>query len=212
MTEAPPLAEIRARYPGVVPENSTLSAAPRQGFSGGRVWRIDTAAGPLAFKRHATLCDPERLDAVGSVLLQAGRMGLEVNAAAVALPVPILDCNGAAFTRIDREFYTLAPWLPGEPPREPITEAMVVRAAEALAKWHLMGRAINVPWKLGPEDELVAFRERRSVIAPAARRRRRRFEEWLFQEPPGEPLDGELRDLAFATQRALRLNASAVKD
>ena len=133
------------------------------GFSGARVYRLETARGSFALRRWpAEHPAPQRLTWIHSVLTHAVANGFD------RLPLPIRTVNGRSFVRQGDHLWELAPWLPGEPDnRQPPNSARATAALRALAALHQsMGNFQPNPQPVGPSPGLAARLEQlRGLLA-----------------------------------------------
>lgn len=79
------------------------------GFSGARLWRLQSPVGELCLRRWpAKHPDAKKLTWMHNVLAEAYQAGCSF------LPVPIENMNGNRFVRADGHLWELTPWMPGE--------------------------------------------------------------------------------------------------
>jgi len=102
------------------------------GFSGSRIWRLQTPRGPLGLRRWPEGSTPaERLQFIHAVLWYAQQEGYSL------VPVPLEARNRKGFLEHGGCFWQLEPWMPGEasyhdhPSRAKLKAAMI-----ALAEFH----------------------------------------------------------------------------
>lgn len=122
------LASYEARWQPVSIEY--LQAAG--GFSGARLWRLETLGDPLCLRCWpAEYPTQERLEFIQAVLWQVAQEGLRI------VPVPIETRSRVGYVRQDGHFWQLAPWLPGRADFcEAPTPAKLQEAMRALAQFH----------------------------------------------------------------------------
>jgi homoserine kinase type II len=128
------------------------------GFSGARLWRIETHAGSFCLRAWpADGPTPERLRWLHGLMIRARSAGLTF--------VPQLVATGrGTFTSSDGRLWELATWLPGRADfHEHSSPARLRAVCTALARLH---RA----WKTGSPLE---------GLCPAIERRRQQIDEWL---------------------------------
>lgn len=103
------------------------------GFSGARIWRIETTGGPCALRATpASAVDELRLAGLHRLLAH-------VNAAGVTqISVPVTALDGTTFFETDGEVWQLEPWMPGTADYWKHPSAARLEAAMiCLARWHL---------------------------------------------------------------------------
>ncbi len=116
------------------------------GFSGARLWQIETAGGPLCLRRWPSEHPSrERLAWLHAVLRHVGNNGFS------QLPVPRQTSTGESFVSATGHFWELTDWLPGTadfhqfPSRERLRAAMV-----ALAEFHRATRSFDAQTASAP--------------------------------------------------------------
>ena len=147
------------------------------GFSGSKIWRLETARGPLCLRRwpieHPTA---SRLGWIHDLLATTAKHGFAL------VPLPIPAQSGETFVDHGSHLWELTPWLPGEPDRgrtpRGLTPARRVQAAMmSLAEFHravtaipenesIRGPAIGIFSRLAQLDRLQAggFEQLRRAI------------------------------------------------
>jgi Ser/Thr protein kinase RdoA (MazF antagonist) len=125
------------------------------GFSGSRLWRLETARGWLCLKRWPT-AHPD-----GAQLRSIHRILVDVSAAGFhRVPLPIVSSEGETFVEYDDHLWELTPWLPGESdqPNElcrTTSPARIQAALTALAEFHRAASATQRPQPSGVAPGLL---------------------------------------------------------
>jgi Ser/Thr protein kinase RdoA (MazF antagonist) len=103
------------------------------GFSGARIWRIETAAGPCALRgTPVSAVDVRRLAGLHRLLAHVSAAGL------TQVPVPVMALDGSTFFENEGEVWQLEPWMPGAADYWQNPSAARLKAAMiCLARWHL---------------------------------------------------------------------------
>ena len=144
------LQSLLALYPEDVARDVFASEVVAQeisnGFSGARLWQLESARGPLCLRRwpigHP---DSERLEWLGRVLLHAFECGCEV------VPVPFRARDQKRHVTHQGHLWELAPWMPGEAvDREAIDPDQLRAGLAALATFHLAMEQFT--WAPGQPD------------------------------------------------------------
>ena len=106
--------------------------ACRGGFSGARVWRVESPAGSYCLRRWSREHpSPRRLEFIHTVLVHAAGQGCGV----LSLPCPNLQ--GRTFCEHEGHLWELSPWLPGEAKTgETIADEELRAAMVALGEFH----------------------------------------------------------------------------
>lgn len=102
------------------------------GFSGARLWKLDTPSGPFALRAWPEgQPDPERLMWIHARQTELRDAGL------TWVPAPIPTVRGTTFTRTRDDLWELAPWLPGAivPPAQ-ATAVQRANACRETARMH----------------------------------------------------------------------------
>ena len=153
---------VLAEYPADLRPLTVTELGAAGGFSGARLWRVESSAGPLCLRRwppeHPT---HQRLTLIHEVLQHVVRQGF------AAVPVPLPTRRGETIVQHGGHLWELAPWMPGRadyharPSRERLTAALT-----ALARFHLAAATFEIAEaKHGPSPGIIA--------------RRRQLQEWL---------------------------------
>ena len=157
----------RWRLPGKVERLESLGNAG--GFSGSRLWRVETADSAFCLRRwppaHPT---PERLDWIHRVLRRV------VTSGCTFVPLPLVLPESGTWVSADGALWELTPWMPGEASyrRQPGQEKLE-SALSALALWHEAARGIS-PGSSGHSAGLLRrHRQLRSVDEAELRRLQR---------------------------------------
>ena len=165
---------VLAAYPA---DCRPIGAAPEPivgGFSGSKIWRLETARGPLCLRRWpAEHPKADHLRWIHGVLRGAVQRGFAL------LPLPLVDRAGQTFVERENHLWELSPWLGGEPPKiEPPHDAVlpdrVKAAGTALALFH---RAV-----CSEPANLREVGSARGILARLFSTKLLRFELQLFNE------------------------------
>lgn len=147
----PPPHQVLSFYPAATTIQSCQPVADA-GFSGARLWRVETLAGPCALRRWPDDGPAaNRLQGLHALLQHLQDSGLTFVA------VPFRNRAGSTLTRHRDAWWQLEPWLPGtaddceNPSRPRLSTAM-----QALARWHKAARtfvpeAAAQTWFAGPD-------------------------------------------------------------
>ncbi len=103
------------------------------GFSGARIWRVETVAGPHALRSMpiATL-DFTRLAGLHRLIEHVAAAGVK------QVPVPVQALDGTSFFESGGQVWQLEPWMPGVADYSTHPRAARLKAAMVcLARWHL---------------------------------------------------------------------------
>src|SRR5262245_9888587 len=138
-TSCTELDPIWAHYPEFYHPTSVEYLGNYGGFSGARLWRCESSAGPLclrAWPRESP--NTAQLAFVHNVLLRVTSHGVDF------VPAPLATRSGATHVEHEGVLWELAPWMPGradydEDPRDDRLQA----ALQALAKFHLAAASTN---------------------------------------------------------------------
>jgi homoserine kinase type II len=181
-------AEVLSRYPAALRPDRPFALENHGGFSGARLWRVSSAAGPLclrAWPPHESgrrVADRHRLMAVA----RAAGLGF--------VPAVLRAADGATAVGEADRLWELSEWLPGQADYRARPSAPRLQAAvHALAKLHAAWEAVDAP-QVGP--------------CPAIRRRLECLYDWRQLLASGWhplhacPADDPVRPLA---ERAVRL-------
>jgi homoserine kinase type II len=173
---------VLARYPALLRPTGLVALGNRGGFSGARLWRAASAAGPLclrAWPEHETAA---RL---------AFRHGLMATARAEGLafvPGVLPAADGQTFVACAGRLWELAEWLPGRADfHQRPTSARLAAACRALARLH-------AAWERSPAPVVGPI--------PAVRRRLDAAGEALRGGAP-VPAAGRLQPLLARSRRLL---------
>lgn len=114
------------------PRRSPVQTVPG-GFSGARIWRVETAVGPCALRSTpASQVDLARLAGLHRLLAHVGTAGM------MQVPVPLTALDGTTFFEMRGQVWQLEPWMPGaadfwtNPDSARLSAAMI-----CLARWHV---------------------------------------------------------------------------
>jgi Ser/Thr protein kinase RdoA (MazF antagonist) len=138
------------------------------GFSGSKLWRLDTPRGELCLRLWpAEHPSRQRLEFIHAVLRHVFAEDFR------RLPLPIASLTGATYIELNDRLWELAPWMPGEIDPTPRTSpraaglipavrpARVASALQTLAEFHLA--AATFPFteaRFGPSPGLNDRRDR----------------------------------------------------
>src|SRR5436309_14238526 len=98
---------VLARYPAPLRPRNILSLGNRGGFSGARLWRADSAAGPLCLRAWPAHETAERL-AFRHALVRAA-----LDAGLTFVPALYAAADGSTAPRWGGHFWELQAWLSG---------------------------------------------------------------------------------------------------
>ena len=129
----PVLNSVFQHYPNSYWPQSVWPLQAAGGFSGARVWKVESKAGPHCLRRWPkSHPDQRRLRFIHEVLAHAAENGFS------ALPLPILTREENSFVSLNGRFWELARWLPGEANYRARPEPQKLsNAFEVLAQFHL---------------------------------------------------------------------------
>ncbi len=122
---------VLARYPSLLRPSHPIALGNRGGFSGARLWRADSAAGPLCLRAWPANETAEQL-AFRHALMMAARKELPF------VPTLFATSDGATALTHEGRFWELQEWLPGRADfHASPTSARLAAACRALASLHL---------------------------------------------------------------------------
>lgn len=169
---APPEPDFRTllgRYPAHYAANDAAPARRFEGFSGARVWRAETSAGPCALRAtNPSHVDPARLAGLHRLIAHLRDCGV------AQVPAPIHTLSGATFFEDDGAHWQLEPWMPGSADfwKRPTPERL--RAAlECLARVHIAAGRFDPH-----SDEANWFFRDSSAASPGLAERLRGLKGW----------------------------------
>jgi Ser/Thr protein kinase RdoA (MazF antagonist) len=128
------LSDVLAKYP--MDCQPIGIAAWSGGFSGSRIWRLETASGPLCLRRWAdSHPNSTQLRQIHSVLNAVRATGFEL------MPVPIEARDQSTFVEHSGWLWELTQWMPGAPfgfagADDASCRPRIAAAMEALARFH----------------------------------------------------------------------------
>ena len=161
--------QVLVGYPRPFQSASLTSLGNGGGFSGARLWRVETPAGSFCLRAVlAAKWDVSRLRGLHRFLKHVSDTGVTVVA------VPVAAKSGATVIEQDGQFWQLEPWLPGVadfdryPTDDRLTAVMV-----CLARWHLAAERFEAT-----ESERPWFAKAAAAPSPAVIERRQRIREW----------------------------------
>ncbi len=188
MTIDPEIARVAvlSRYGAVVAGLRWAALGAAGGFSGARLWRGETAAGPaLALKAWPPEMTADRLTGIHARMTQAGHLPF------VPAVVPTTD-HSTAVTTAGR-VWDLTGWMPGAADAGVSSPTRLANACAALARLHRVWRPTNPA--VGP--------------CPGVRSRLSLLTRWKEQRESGPRSSGHLA-LAEAIRRGWHAAATAV--
>jgi len=129
---------ILRRYSARYQLEATSAATPSfqqssGGFSGARIWRIESAAGPCALRSTPAFdVDVRRLSGLHRLVAHVGAAGI------TQVPVPVAALDGTTFFDAAGQVWQLEPWMSGTADYWKFSIAARLRAAMVcLARWHI---------------------------------------------------------------------------
>jgi Ser/Thr protein kinase RdoA (MazF antagonist) len=149
-------------YPDDCQPHSLEALVSGQGFSGARIWRVQSNRGPLCLRRWpAEHPSPERLEFIQAVLWHVDQEGFRL------IPVPLETRHRHGYLRHAGHLWELTPWLPGEADCQPSPGLERLCAAlAALARFHHAAASFPLP-DIAP------------AVSPGMLERRDRMHAWL---------------------------------
>jgi Ser/Thr protein kinase RdoA (MazF antagonist) len=171
---------VLARYPAVLRQGLREPLGNRGGFSGARLWRLHTPAGPLCLRASAPA------ETAGHVAWRHRLQALARAAGHLFVPAVLATSEGGTFIEEAGRRWELMEWLPGQADyRTQPTPARLEAAARALAlvheAWQREGQACGA--------------------CPAVLRRLEAARSW---REPDLPLGGPIRPLLERLRDAVR--------
>lgn len=140
------LGRILQQYPAALGLEPARFSQAAGGFSGARVWKVESPAGPFALRgMDAGVVDVARLAELHRLMAHVHARGL------VQAPVALASCGGETFVAVEGVIWQLEPWMPGaadfcqRPGRARLAACMT-----CLARWHLAAASF-VPRAAGRE-------------------------------------------------------------
>lgn len=127
------LEQVLRHYPSPCRGRLVPIAASTLGFSGARIWRIETDAEVYCLRAMPSqTVDTVRLAGLHRLLAHTFHVGIR------QIAVPLFTVNGASFVHTDHWVWQLEPWMPGRADfREHPNTERLCSAMECLAEWHL---------------------------------------------------------------------------
>jgi homoserine kinase type II len=124
---------IWSKFAGVGRASQIEELGNHGGFSGARLWRVETSAGRLCLRAWPPGLPTEaQLRFIHRVLRHVRDEGLRF------IPAPLVSRSGSTFVRQDGRLWELTPWMPGRADyRERPSRARLRAAMHALARFHL---------------------------------------------------------------------------
>jgi Ser/Thr protein kinase RdoA (MazF antagonist) len=163
------LVEILQRYPAAYRADPTRAVPIASGFSGARIWKLETPVGPFALRATSKAAiDISRLAGLHRLIAHVRDRGVDQ----VAVP----ECTLEGTTIVERGgfLWQLEPWMPGvaDFSRNPHSERLAA-AAVCLGRWHQAAADFE------PQDsEVEWFYSTRSATAPGLVERLREIGRW----------------------------------
>lgn len=144
------LAPILAHYPRLGSLRQILSLEGAGGFSGSRIWRLETDLGRLCLRRWPRQHPSEsRLRLIHQTLLGWGGAG------ASFIPTPFATLAGTTFVSHADHFWELTPWMPGQADfHTHPASARLHHALQAVARLHVVSSK-NHPATSAPAPAIV---------------------------------------------------------
>jgi homoserine kinase type II len=132
--------EVLAAYPDDC-QPTSLVRLDHGGFSGARLWRLETARGPACLRRWPSEHPPpDRLEFIQAVLWHVDREGFHL------VPVPFETREHAGYVRHQGHLWELTPWLPGTADyRQAPSAGRLGAALAALARFHRAAESFPLP-------------------------------------------------------------------
>src|SRR5262245_11160255 len=122
---------VLSRYPALLRPTNLTSLGNRGGFSGARLWRAESAAGPLCLRAGPTADTAERL-AFRHDLMAAAR-----NAGLAFVPAVFATVDGPTALAWAGRLWELQEWVPGRADyRDAPSPVRLANACRALALVH----------------------------------------------------------------------------
>jgi hypothetical protein len=141
MTPDESLSTVLAAYPADLQPRQVEALAGAGGFSGSRLWWLDTPRGAACLRRwppeHP---ERERLEFIQAVLWHVDQEGFGL------VPVPYETCTHSGYVSCDGHFWELTPWKPGSADYHRLPcPAKLQAAMTALAKFHFAAATFPLP-------------------------------------------------------------------
>lgn len=155
----------------VTPETSVCPVSG--GFSGARIWRVETASGHYALRRWPDRSlPPARIQGLHALLRHIAHCGCS------QVAVPVTTSAGSTLITHSRSLWQCEPWLGGRADfHQQPTDARLRSVMEALARWHLAAAQFR------PEPDVAEwFGSVPAAPAPAVTERLRLATRWLAGE------------------------------
>lgn len=162
------------------------------GFSGARLWRVTTPAGPFALRAvSAAKWDAPRLRRLHRLLKHVYDSGVTV------VPVPVATESGDTVIEHGGQFWQLEPWMPGvaDFSRHP-TDKRLAATMICLARWHSAAEQF-----VASSDELAWFARSTGGTSPGIAERLERIRSWSAAKC--DDVDRRLANLDWLAFRAL---------
>jgi Ser/Thr protein kinase RdoA (MazF antagonist) len=136
-----PLGTVLAAYPGDLQPVRLEAWGGSGGFSGAKIWWLDTPRGPACLRRwpqeHPS---QERLEFIQAVLWHVDQEGFHL------VPVPYETRTHAGYVACDGHFWEITPWMPGCADYHRLPCPKKLRAAmTTLAQFHRAAATFPLP-------------------------------------------------------------------
>ena len=136
-----PLRTVLAHYPADLQPSQVEPLAGAGGFSGAKIWWLDTPRGPACLRRwpkdHP---QRDRLEFIQAVLWHVDQEGFHL------VPVPYETCNRVGFASSEGHLWELTPWMAGCADYHRLPCPTKLRAAmTALAQFHHAAATFPLP-------------------------------------------------------------------
>src|SRR5262245_57815548 len=155
------LGPIWTHYSDCYRPTSIQYLANHGGFSGARLWRVNSSVGELCLRAWPPESPTEpQLRFIHQVLLRVQSHGVEF------VPAPRAACDGSTIVRHDGLLWELTPWMPGRADFQERPRVERLHAAmRALACFHLAAASTNAIDPMGASSTLERrVRELRSFL------------------------------------------------
>jgi Ser/Thr protein kinase RdoA (MazF antagonist) len=207
LTGDPPR-QVLAAYPAVVQSATIVPLGNHGGFSGARLWRLDTLADSFCLRAGASTETPSHLQQRHALILRARAAG------PVFVPAVISTSNGSTIVEHAQRCWEMMEWLPGTADFHASPSPARLRAASsALAQLHIawegLAAATGIPPAVGRRlaaaqaviPMSAASRSRHPLLEPLRVRTRQALARWLPEVPR---MLGEWESFRCSLQPCLR--------
>lgn len=169
-------------YPAFADLLSVSQAQPKPGFSGAGVYRVGCEFGDFALRVWPTTGLPaDRLRGLHDLLSFIHRKGVH------EVSVPIVSGNGHSLVEVNRQFWQLEPWMPGDADFHTTPKTIRLKnTMRSLARWHQAASQFK------PNHKTERwFGSAQHAYSPACRERHQALSTWL--EGQLDIVDSKLR-------------------